>query len=185
MRPFIIIPLWVIILWLFATDLLKLIGMKSEKFFNNEWRFALLGTLLFLAAITLTLYQKAQKKIPSFILFISIILFFASLVGHMKFTHYYQWLQKLPELETISTKKTIQADRVVITGKNFGSPDKKGTVSVEDLEFLIVSWNDNEVVIEQPVPNRYFVGDMVLTNYDGNKLIIEDFFIKDPSEVWQ
>lgn len=80
---------------------------------------------------------------------------------------------------------SIQAQRIEITGRGFGHPGKEGMVNVGDLEFLIITWNDERVVVEQPVPSRYFVGDMVLTNHYGNSLVIEDFTIKDPSEVWE
>lgn len=177
--------MWAIILWLGAIDVLEMAVTEWNFMYNSlpgSWKImALLSLLLVFSG-----FLARKKRFVSYTFFASTILIFCvGLFAHRVYTNYYDWLQTFPKLRSISSLSSIQAEKVVITGKNFGGPDQRGSVKVDSLEFLIVSWDDEIVVAEQPVPNRYFRDDMVLTNAQGNTLVIPGFSIKDPQELWQ
>lgn len=175
-------------LWLGAMDVLEMAVTEWNYLYNSMpsiWRTWLLIVLLLSVTMALTLWQKTRKRFSLSTLGLSSLIFLAALIGHQRYVQHYDWLQQFPKLKSVSATSSIQAERIEIIGRNFGHPGNEGSVRVGSLEFMIVSWNDERVVVEQPVPSRYFVDDMILTDHHGNELVIGDFAIKDPLEMWQ
>lgn len=182
---YITFSMWAIFAWLGIIDFLEIMTTEWNFIFNSfsdSWKlFVLIIVLITISGFLL--YRK--KRVSHIFLVATIIVFCIGIFAHKFYTKHYNWLQTFPKFKSISSLSSIQAERIVITGKNFGEPDQRGRVRVGSLEFLVVSWNDETVVIEQPVPSRYYKDDMVLTNTYGNTLIIPGFSIKDPSGLWR
>lgn len=180
--------LWIVIVWLVIVDVLEMSVTEWSYFYNSmpgDWKIWIFLGLLFIATIIFTLYQRTQKNFSLLFFILSNLIFIGTLIGHHRYIQYYHWLQEFPKLKSISTTNTIQGEKVEILGKNFGTREAINSVKVDNLEFTIVYWDDEKIIIEQPVPSRYFTDEMVLTNSHGNKLVIQNFMIRDPLEIWQ
>lgn len=186
--PYISAGMWTLIVWLITMDVVEM-GVTEWRYIYNaipgSWRTWSLIIFFVFVTFLLTLWQQRKKEFSLKFLGITSAIFLGILLIHNSYSLFYQRLQRYPKLRSISKMSSIQAERIEIIGRNFGHPGKQGTVKVGGLEFLIITWNNERVVAEQPVPSRYFVDDMILTNQYGNTLVIENFAIKDPSELWE
>lgn len=170
-----------IAIWLVAVDI--------AQYFLTEYRYVfdhldstyttlgLIGLIVFTAV-----FARENLKLLHTVLIIGI--FFLVLVGHISYSRFYDELQQIPKIKSVSKNWSIQGDRIIIEGRNFGNPQEPGKVFVGQLLFNIKLWTDTKVIIEQPVPNSFFRKPLFLKNAKGSIVkVAEDFVIRDPSEL--
>lgn len=173
------------------------ISSISLEYLLTEWRYlldSLNRTYLALFFITLILsftfisnkltFPRAFKLSTHHNSLLPLALLLTTVITGYWYQSHYSSLQRIPKVKSISKDWTIQADLVIITGRNFGSTIDTGTVYVGDLLFHNISWSNHRVVVEQPVPDEFFTAPMSLTNHRGNSVIVTpNFSIRDPAEV--
>lgn len=86
----------------------------------------------------------------------------------------------LPKIYSVTDNWSIQAKRIEIKGKNFGPTWKRGKVFVENLEFNVLYWSEDLVLIEQPVPPEFFQGHLYLVTKEGQISNKINYEVKDP-----
>ncbi len=163
-------------------------GVTAHRYLRDSipqlWRF--LGLLLLIAGGLLTLNKLERKKIElgSKVLVACLLLFLFTLGTYKQYSLFYDNLERIPKIRSVSKNWSIQGDRIAIEGKNFGDKsDEASKVRVGELEFLIISWGNKRVVAEQPVYGEYFTDDLLICNARGNCTSAGNFSIKDPAEV--
>jgi len=114
---------------------------------------------------------------------IVVVIFIFLLWGNKNYLKYYHRLQELPRIYNISSDWSIVGMQITIEGKNFGPVWQKGKVTVDDFEMQIVDWSEEKIIVEQPHPPEYFLGQMVVKNWRGNKSNGVAFTILDPGEL--
>jgi len=72
---------------------------------------------------------------------------------------------------------------VEIEGKNFGPVWQPGEVKVDDLQFEIKSWSEERIETVQPVPNRFWKGNLYVINNYGQKSNSFEYEIYDPAKL--
>jgi hypothetical protein len=127
--------------------------------------------------------NKGANKVSHKKLLIWIVVLLVGLGGNYLYRQHYRYLQQFPRIYSLSTDWSIQGMKIKIEGKNFGSPSEPGQVMVNDFKLLNHKWSNQEVIVEQPVPERYFQGDLVLKNADGKASQAVEFEIRDPAEL--
>jgi hypothetical protein len=137
---------------------------------------------IILATLFTTLGDKFLKKYQLTLLQIAIILLIA-IFFHSNFTNYYQYRQRFPRIKKLSKNWTIQGDQVIIYGKNFGQSYQPGIVAVGDMLFNIKHWSSHKIIAEQPVPDKFFTGELKVVNHYQNTDTVKNFTIKDPAEL--
>jgi hypothetical protein len=114
---------------------------------------------------------------------IVVVIFIFLLWANKNYTGYYRRLQEFPRIYNISSDWSIVGKQITITGKNFGPIWRQGKVTVNDFEMQIIDWSEEEIVAEQPHPPKYFLGQMMVKNWRGNKSNNIEFEIRDPGEL--
>lgn len=61
----------------------------------------------------------------------------------------------LPKIIKVSPTRFIQGEFIEIDGTNFGPTYNKGKVIINETEFIAKDWNDNKIIIESPVPDKF------------------------------
>jgi hypothetical protein len=88
-----------------------------------------------------------------------------------------------PKIYSFTPKSGIQAEIVEVKGVNFFPVWKKGKVILGDDEMVINSWDEELIVAEQPVPQKFGPTDLYIVRSEGmisNKVSYE---IKDPGKL--
>lgn len=112
------------------------------------------------------------------------IVFFLSLFGFYKYRQYYSYLQQFPRIYSLSSDWSIQAKKIVIDGKNFGSINDESYVRAGGIDFMIDQWTNEKIVASQPMSTEY--GETYLYVYRAdnqkrsNKILFE---LRDPAEL--
>lgn len=175
-----------IAVWLGLIDWLEIYLTEWVWMMNDiphYWNlYILILLLIFLASISSKFKLISFKKSFLFLAICSLVLI-AAIFSHFKYKNYYDWLQTFPKINDISKHWTIHGDRIAISGKNFGDPWKFGSVWMEDVEYTIVSWNDERIVAEQPVTGDFKKGRLIVRNEFGKEIEITPFEIRNPTEV--
>lgn len=167
-------------LFLIINDLLHyLLVMKYELLSGWPYYYPIAIWLL-LVVVTVIISKSLPKSAVSAIGLMCIIL---SIFVHSEYLKWHRFIVTIPKIESINKTRSIQGDRIVIKGKNFGHQHDKGTVKVDDLEMNITDWSDRKVVVVQPVPHKYFTGTLILENAHGNTAEVYPYAILDPAEV--
>jgi len=110
-------------------------------------------------------------------------LFIALLGVNRTYTGYYNELQKQPRIYSINSNWSIIGMPITIEGKNFGPIWQRGTVKVNDFEFIIKEWDEEKIIAVQPAPKKYFLGELFVSNHFGNESNKMRFKIRDPNEL--
>ena len=154
----------------------------TEKFHTFKYINASTKTIIFLIIFTLVFlinhFLVKNIKNWSFIT----LLFILSLAGYWKYDQYYERLQLIPTIYSISSDWTIQGKSITIKGKNFGDPHDQSKVKAGDVEFMIKKWTHQEIIASQPITNDYGKKKIYVVRQNGkisNKL---DFEIRDPAD---
>ncbi len=175
-------------LWLLLVNLAEY--LLTEVWFiyvklPKQLSFYLLVTLIFVLSLIFTLKMKNQsnQKLSLKLAVLAGIFLIAVLIAQRSYKKYYSSLQAYPKIKSVTKKWTIQGDRVAIIGRNFGEPWRAGTVTLNDVDYTIVSWSENKIIIEQPVIGETQQGQLVVTNYRSKQAFIDNFAIKNPTEV--
>ncbi len=143
-------------------------------------------TLLLLGVFFLIAVMNFRKRKPGKIVVgIWATLLLIMVVANSSYSRYYQHLQMIPKIFSMSDDWSIQGKSIKIDGINFGQSHQKGAVRVNDLEFIIKKWSDEEIVIQQPVPERFFSGSLIIEKSDGNVSDPIEFEIRDPATLHQ
>ncbi len=110
-----------------------------------------------------------------------IFLFLIGLLwGNGVYRGYYNRRQEIPRIYSLSSDWSIVGKQITIDGKNFGPVWRAGKVAVDDLEFMVVDWSEEKIIIAQPHPDRFFSGTIMVKNWRGNTSNSVDFEIRDP-----
>lgn len=185
--------LWIIFSAVICLEIWLILYSTTEWLITEHWFISnsvpnqLAATMLLavmsVAAIFTYKARQYRKRFNgiSIIIFTLLSVFF--LVGIKTYQNYYSNLQRIPKIKSFSKDWSIQGDKIVIEGKNFGSAERAGTVHVNEIVFSVYSWSNTRVVVEQPITQQYQVGKLKITNYHGNSAYIEPFELKDPASV--
>jgi len=144
-----------------------------------------LAILLVILSINYSFRIKAQfnKIFMAFVLILAV----GSGFGYRKYLNYYGELQEFPKIYKISKNYGFQGTIINIEGKNFGPAWQPGKVYVKEpilrpdqkvLEFTIKSWSSDLVVVEQPVPENFFKGQLYLQKFNTKESNPKDFEIR-------
>lgn len=169
---------WILIVDIFQLFLVELLILVNGITYLLKLTLLLLVTL----ATSLVFWSLRHRKKGNFNkIFFFVIICFTFL--HIILTFTIEKLEHTPRVKSISKNWSIQGDKIVIRGKNFGEPWSKGKVYVDDLEFTIVSWNNFRILVEQPVSEYSVNGILIVCNHAGNCSRGKSFAIRDPSTV--
>jgi len=147
-----------------------------------------LAILLVIFSMNYIFRTKAQfnRILIAFILILTVGLGF----GYKKYLNYYGELQQFPKIYKISKNYGFQGTIINIEGKNFGPTWQPGKVYVKDLflrpdrqafEFMVKFWSPDLVIVEQPVPERFFKGQLYLQKFNDKESNPKDFEITNPN----
>ena len=179
------LSLLVISFWLGITDWLEIYITEWRWIRNDlpqEWRLGVLILMLLIATLIITKIHIRSFKTSIILLVVSSILLLGTLYGHSQYKQYRQSFETIPKIKFLSKKWTINGSRIAIVGRNFGEPWQRGTIWLGDTEFIIVSWDDERIVAEQPVSGEHS-GVLMIRNEFGVEMAVTEFEIKDPTEV--
>lgn len=159
--PDVTLALLVVSDWLILTALLQMIVTEwwytsfQVNYVPEWWNLLILGGLLVLATVLRVWWSSRARLLTDrwlFGSFLAALLICAGVVaGYTQYRAYYSQLQQHPKVQHVSPIVGIPGERVEILGRNFGHPHEPGTVHLGEVELLIVSWNDERVVVEVPV----------------------------------
>ncbi len=155
----------------------NLIYPKISAFTKTAFLF---GLVFFFSFLLPKLSSFLQKKLPTFIVG---FLFFIMLIIGNRYQSFYDQLQQFPKIYAKTPDWTIQGGQIKITGKNFGPAQVPGQVLLNDQLLTIKRWDNNQVVVQQPVLGEFGQVDLVLINYLNNQSNSVPHFIKDPAEL--
>ncbi|GEM_PF-2271874 len=133
-----------------------------------------------LAVVGFVMTRQTDKTLTTKHLVIANMIFGILLVANIFYNRYYQYLQTFPKIYNISSDWTIQGMAIRIRGKNFGDAWQAGKIKVDDLEFIINHWNNNEIVAQQPVPEKFFIGELKVIKFNGRESLGWPIEIRDP-----
>lgn len=175
--PDITLSMLVVSDWLILTALLHMAvtewwyGLSGRNSVPEWWNVVLLVGLLIVAAVIRMWWSKKSQFLSDRWLVGSFaaasVMFSVVLAGYMQYKSYYQYLQQYPKVRYVSTIVGIPGERAEIVGRNFGHPFEQGSVYLGETELLIVSWNDERVVVEVPVEVTHPTTMVLYTHY-GN-----------------
>lgn len=89
----------------------------------------------------------------------------------------------IPRVYSVEPKEGYQAMIVKIKGTNFFKIESKGKIYLGNEEMNVISWKDNEIIFEQPVPSKFGKTDLYLIRSDGKKSTVFKYFIVNPSNL--
>jgi hypothetical protein len=141
-------------------------------------------TFIFIAALTIIFVINFFSMLPrrfSWLFFgVVCILTVLSGFGYKKYLNYYGELQTYPKIYDVSHNWGVQATLISIEGKNFGPTWEPGRVFVDNLEFRVMYWSPFLIVVEQPVPPKFFKGKLYVQDAENRRSNGWRFEIKDP-----
>jgi len=123
---------------------------------------------------------KGKGKIILTILFISISFIYYGYYLQIKAKREYN-----PKIISVFPTRFIQAELIEIDGENFGPIHNKGKVIINETEFIAKEWDDNKIVVESPVPDKFGIYYLYVKTKEGkisNQIPIEilnpDYLLK-------
>jgi hypothetical protein len=141
-------------------------------------------TFIFIAALTIifviNFFSMPPKRFNWFFFSVVFILAVLSGFGYKKYLNFYGELQAYPKIYDTSHNWGVQATLINIEGKNFGPTWNPGRVFVDNLEFRVMYWSPFLIVAEQPVPPKFFKGQLCVRDAENRKSNDWRFEIKDP-----
>jgi len=140
---------------------------------------------IFLIVFFLNFLSKKLAKISKKYWPVLLASLIALLFVNRSYTSFYNKLQEQPKIYSLSSDWSIVGMEIEIDGKNFGSIWEKGRVMVGTLEFQTQEWSNEKIVAVQPVPDKYFQGEIYVENHFGNESNKLPFKIRDPGELHQ
>jgi len=159
----------------------KYLILKYIKPHTKTYIFLSIFLIVFLLNFLSKRLAKISKKCWPVLLAFLIALLFAN----KSYTSFYNELQKQPKIYSLSSDWSIVGMEIEIDGKNFGPIWKKGRIMVNDFELQTQEWSEEKIVAVQPVPDKYFQGEIYVENHFGNKSNKLPFKIRDPGELHQ
>lgn len=96
-----------------------------------------------------------------FWLVVYVCLLVAGSAAYVRFRNLRIVNEQLPRIYKIVPSSGVQGRIFTITGRNFGLPHQRGCVFIDGEEARIISWANDSIIAEQPVPVRF--GDVPLT----------------------
>jgi len=132
---------------------------------------------------TVNYFSQPPKKYSWLFILTVFILTGLSVFGYKKYLIYYAELQNYPKIYSVSEDWGIQASLIIIEGKNFGPTWQPGRIFVDNFELRIKYWSPCLVVAEQPVPPKFFKGNLYLQDSKNRRSNGRDFEIKDPDSL--
>jgi len=159
----------------------KYLIFKHIKPHTKTYIFLLIFLIVFLLNFLSKRLAKISKKCWPILLAFLIALLFVN----KSYTSFYNELQKQPKIYSLSSDWSIVGMRIEIDGKNFGPIWRGGRVIVDDFELQTQEWSEEKIVAVQPVPDKYFQGEICIENHFGNKSNKLPFKIRDPGELHQ
>jgi len=140
---------------------------------------------IFLLVFLLNFLFKKLAKISKKYWPVLLAALVALLFTNRAYTSFYNDLQKQPKIYSLSSDWSIVAMRIEIDGKNFGPAWQKGQVFVDDFKLRTETenWSEERIIAVQPVPNKYFQGEIYVENHFENTSNKLSFRVRDPGEL--
>lgn len=106
-------------------------------------------SLIIASCVAYSVGQFVTKKKKSTLIYCGLLLIFAP-ITLLLFIQGTNTLSAM-RVHSLSSTSSIQGDYISINGHNFGDAWEAGTVTVGGTNFIIVRWENEKVVIKQPV----------------------------------
>lgn len=163
--------------------------LLTEKYFVLKFIYPRQKTTIFLiifAVVFLANYFRPKFKMMGQrrSLFLVITLFIV-LFTNQTYANFYNRLQETPKIYSLSSDWSIVGMEIEVDGKNFGSAWQMGKVRVDDFEFQIKDWTEENIVVIQPHPPQFFTGEFYVEKYDGKISNRLPFTVRSPGELHQ
>ena len=139
----------------------------------------------------LTLFSMVnwQKKLKVMKTFIFVICFIA--LNGLFFLEYHSEKKKReysPKIYKITPNWGIQGQIITINGLNFGPTWKPGGITLgkdfyDNNKMAFINWDENEIIIDQPVPKFFGNSKINVVRFDGAISNSVDFEIRDPDSL--
>lgn len=141
------------------------------------------GSLFVILLILVFSLIDWEKKINVFVLLLfTVIGFGVATYGNVLYTRAKVSYKIIPRIYSVEPKEGCQGQIVKIKGTNFFQIESKGKIFLGKDEMMTSSWNDGEVIFEQPVPSKFGKTDLYLIRSDGEKSTVFKYFVKNPSD---
>ncbi len=174
----IVLAVYLIIIFLFEYIFTQKIFVFRE--IHSYQKTYLLMVILLISSM---FSQKLKPLRNSKIFFFSVLLLISSLIGNELYIRYYDGLQNIPKLYSISKNWGVQGSVIEINGNNFGASWEQGKVMVDDMELEIKEWSDDKIEAIQPVPNHYWIGNLYVINHYQNLSNTLEYEVFDPAKL--
>lgn len=139
--------------------------------------------IIYLASLLSTLLLHTKFKLRKYLPVVVIAAALAVVSNHF-LNKGYQELQQTPRLNTVSKNWSIQGDKIVIRGKNFGQRNSESSLQVGSTRFLIEYWDNYQIKAKQPLPTTFETSQLVLCkDQESCYTLLDNFTIKDPAEL--
>jgi len=186
---FLLILTKLLIAAIFALSVYSLICLPLEFLITEIWLITpkissiVSPIILIILAGGFSLINWDDKlKVKSWRLFLLVFIIISGLV-YLGYRQNKLAREYLPKIYNISPNWGIQGQLVKIKGVNFFPIWKKGKVLFNGQEMRIKSWNEELIIVEQPVPTEFGKTTLFMVRNDGiisNKLPFE---VRDPSTL--
>jgi len=136
--------------------------------------------LIIVAVITLVNWKKLVKSFftGALIALLAVVIFF----GNRFYLQKKSRSEIGPKIFQIDPKAGLHGQFVSITGKNFISEGKVGKVFLGKDKMIILIWEDDRILFEQPFLDRFGPEKLYLVRSDGVESNKINYYVKNPGE---
>lgn len=125
--------------------------------------------LLFLIFIISYLPIKKLLNKNQKLRYLIITLFLLTILGHQKYSNYYNKLQRYPKIKKINKDWGVPWSWIKINGRNFGDEWEAGMVYLGESETIIKKWTANEIIFEITDKTELGKQELIIVNSENNK----------------
>lgn len=136
--------------------------------------------LTIVAVVALTDWKKVIK--PFFAGALIVLLAAVTFFGNRFYLQKKSRSEIVPKIFQIEPKEGRRGQFVSITGKNFISEDKVGKVFLGKNETIILIWEGEKILFEQPFLSRFGWEKLYLVRSDGVESNKVNYYVKNPGE---
>lgn len=182
----IIISLETILVYIFTVTITEYFytykNCQFQSSLDNNYR-TLILFIIFTIVLTLNLLIKKIRLNSNLAIIILLIISSLSIISNKTINSIF--VKKFKEITicALSTSWGIQGKEIIIYGQNFSPEWQPGQVLVNDFPLRVLNWTESKIIVEQPVPNSYFKGELFVVNFDGQKSNSKPFEIMNPDNL--
>jgi len=126
-------------------------------------------------------WRRLLKAKASWLILIALIIIGG--IVYLKYRQFKLAREYLPKVYNVTRETGFQAEVVKVSGVNFFPVWRKGKVMLGNSEMIIKSWDENLILAEQPVPDRFGQVELFVLRSDGVASNRVPFIIRDPDTL--